>query len=1299
MKKLVPYLIIRPISLLLLLFLSACGQGPETPQGNAGAERTTPVGITLLSPQKNDLNQKQKVFATEALNTVQSIQVTVTSVNNIELATETVSVPPGESSVNLLLNVPLGSDRLFRVDIFDEKGKVVLFGSALTDLENIEPVNLQITLAKPITINPNNATLPTNIVEIFTATVYPGLRDSNIEWFVNDIPGGDLTNGTITPTGPSTAEYKSPKLIPLSESVEVKVTSLSSPDLYFDIADLSIANLRFVNREIGIDADNCGTTDAPCKTLARGIALAQSGDTILVAPGTYPFDLIEGSETSPLVLKAGVTLQGQSINGASTILDFINPRSSEGTDSGTGILGAEGASLNGFMIQDHGTFNRIIHSNEASFLISDNTFHQIFCFTQACINPAILVDGDSTPVISGNKFGDFELVGFETAIQVQGTATPLIIDNIFRDNDTGIQILGNATPLIQGNLIEGNRMGISAIESALPDLGGGALRSEGNNILSCNFDVDLFMGTSESIFAQNNQWDHDPPEVASLGNGTDIAFGETGASVNNTNASLYPFAQCNTGVQVTPSLNLNTSEAGGTTTFTVVLGTQPSSDVTISFFSSDTTEGKLSTNSLTFTPLNWNTAQTVTITGEDDFDDDGDQAYSVKFDPALSEDPNYNEAQPIDINLTNEDDESCLTLTLDTAGNGSGTALGGDCFNPGTQVNVSASPASGSTFTGWTGPDASECAGNSDSNSASVLMNNDKSCTANFRLNSQTLSLGTAGNGSGSVSGAGTYNFGTTVTITATPASGSSFTSWTGPDARECAGNSVLMNNDKSCTANFTLNSHTLSLGTAGNGSGSVSGAGTYNFGTTVTITATPASGSSFSGWTGPDARECTTSSVLMNNDKSCTANFTLNRQTLSLGTAGNGSGSVSGAGTYNFGTTVTITATPASGSSFSGWTGPDARECTTSSVLMDNDKSCTANFTLNQHTLTLSPVGPGFVTGFGIYNFGETATVSATPNIGASFSAWTGPDARECATGSVLMNADKACTATFISNNSTLTVGLAGGGTVISVPSGISCGTDCVEVYPNGTSVTLRTAISAGWAFVNWTGDCSGTSSLTTVVMDRDKSCTANLVRTLFLNVDFNSDDVLKPPNLDPPGDPVGDLLILNEASGTIRVQLNQTTGQQYLALDQVPGSGGLALRAQVAGTPPKTGRYVVRWDSAVMSRSIFFSSPVIRDSSGLILMNISYRPNNNMLDLNDSGAPGLPPWGFGLFQSFEVTVNMDRKEIEQILIDGQSIDATFPLPFKNTAASDLARFSLELGGSSAQSYALDRINIRAAP
>ena len=112
------------------------------------------------------------------------------------------------------------------------------------------------------------------------------------------------------------------------------------------------------------------------------------------------------------------------------------------------------------------------------------------------------------------------------------------------------------------------------------------------------------------------------------------------------------------GITVSAPSGTTTTEAGGTVTFTVRLNSEPNANVTVPVSSNDTTEGTVSTASLVFTPANWNTAQTVTVTGVNDNIDDGDISYSAVLGGATSTDSRYNGLNPSDVNLTNIDDDS-----------------------------------------------------------------------------------------------------------------------------------------------------------------------------------------------------------------------------------------------------------------------------------------------------------------------------------------------------------------------------------------------------------------------------------------------------------------------------------------------------------------------------------------------------------------------------------------------------------------------------------------------------------------
>ncbi|MFM7056515.1 MAG: S8 family serine peptidase [Planctomycetota bacterium] len=101
-----------------------------------------------------------------------------------------------------------------------------------------------------------------------------------------------------------------------------------------------------------------------------------------------------------------------------------------------------------------------------------------------------------------------------------------------------------------------------------------------------------------------------------------------------------------------------TTEAGGSSSFSIVLTSQPSHSVTIPLSVSASSEGFVSTNSVSFSPDNWNIPQTITVTGVDDWVDDGDRPWQVITGPAVSTDPQYNGLNPADASFMNVDDDT-----------------------------------------------------------------------------------------------------------------------------------------------------------------------------------------------------------------------------------------------------------------------------------------------------------------------------------------------------------------------------------------------------------------------------------------------------------------------------------------------------------------------------------------------------------------------------------------------------------------------------------------------------------------
>ena len=181
-----------------------------------------------------------------------------------------------------------------------------------------------------------------------------------------------------------------------------------------------------------------------------------------------------------------------------------------------------------------------------------------------------------------------------------------------------------------------------------------------------------------------------------------------------------------------------------------------------------------------------------------------------------------------------------------------------------------------------------------------------------------------------------------------------------------------------SCTQTYTLTVNQAGQGTVistdgeincANGSGTCSA--TYSSGSSVTMNATPASGWTFSGWSGA----CTGSnpcSFVVNSNLSVAATFTSPTYTLTANETGQGTvtstdgeiNCTNGSGTcsavYASGSSVTMNATPASGWTFSGWSGPcgGGNPCT---LVMNTSLSpATATFAPNVHWAVVNKASKG---------------------------------------------------------------------------------------------------------------------------------------------------------------------------------------------------------------------------------------------------------------------------------------------------------------------------------------------------
>jgi hypothetical protein len=494
-------------------------------------------------------------------------------------------------------------------------------------------------------------------------------------------------------------------------------------------------------------------------------------------------------------------------------------------------------------------------------------------------------------------------------------------------------------------------------------------------------------------------------------------------------------------------------------------------------------------------------------------------------------------------------------LTVTTGGVGSGTVIsdlagihcGTDCseqYGNGAVVTLTAVPQPGSRLSTWNG------AGCSGTGTCTVTLNAARSVAAVFEHipPSRTVTVVLDGPGAGSVTSspagidcgdecAAVYEAGETVTLTASPAAGSAFLGWIGGG---CAGSgpcSLLIDETKSVAAYFVASGTTgLTIGLTGSGGGMVMSSpegitcggrteqlmcsADFAAGTEVLLSAFLDYGSEFVGWSGGGCSGTDPCTVTVDGAQLLAAEFhNANLKDLEVGRSGTGSGRVLSSpagidcgldcqGTYEDGTEVTLTVIPEPGSTFLGWSGSGCSGTAPCTVVMNGHKTVDGAFEAVLHdlsvtlggrgggTVTSAPAGIDCGTDCGeLYPEGTVVTLTASAAPGSELAGWVGggcADAIECV---VSMDSERLLIAVFDPTGFALDVAVdgVGSGTVTSSPAGIACGSDCGEIYPAGTPVTLTAAAGERSFFAGWSEATCGTSPQCELTMAGPRSVVAS--------------------------------------------------------------------------------------------------------------------------------------------------------------------------------------------------------------
>jgi hypothetical protein len=355
------------------------------------------------------------------------------------------------------------------------------------------------------------------------------------------------------------------------------------------------------------------------------------------------------------------------------------------------------------------------------------------------------------------------------------------------------------------------------------------------------------------------------------------------------------------------------------------------------------------------------------------------------------------------------------------------------------------------------------------------------------------------------------YDSGTTVSLSATSSPGWRFVRWIGDVCGSATGAAVLTDGDKSVTAVFEqIPLYVLTATTLGGGAilGNISNA--YTDASLVSLTAQPAPGWQFIKWQGDATGDSPDLAVIMDRPMSIQAVFGT-----TLSTTVGGSGTVTlypPEGPYAFGSVVRVAARPSLGAYFAVWgSAGGGRANPLDFVVTNANPTVSALFTplpADRANLYADIVGLGTVAvgpALPPYPIGTTVTLTASPSPGWRFLGWQGQASGSSTSTTVLLDANKTVTAIFeMRPRYALVTSTPGGGVILG---------NSEASYADGSVVSLSAQPLAGWEFLGWQGDETGTTSPLQVQMDRDKAIQAVFGTMLQINVVGPGSVSVEPP------------------------------------------------------------------------------------------------------------------------------------------------------------------------------------------
>jgi hypothetical protein len=307
---------------------------------------------------------------------------------------------------------------------------------------------------------------------------------------------------------------------------------------------------------------------------------------------------------------------------------------------------------------------------------------------------------------------------------------------------------------------------------------------------------------------------------------------------------------------------------------------------------------------------------------------------------------------------------------------------------------LTATAAEGYSFVNWT-KNGTVVSSNA---SYSFTVTENATYVANFTVNMYLITVSADPITGGTAVGGGAYYYGNNCTVSALPNAGYTFTNWTknGMVVSTDASYTFMVTENANLVAHFSLDHYNITVSVDPEAGGTAAGGGSFTYGETCNLSATPNTGYAFVNWTknGSVVSNNANYSFTVTDNGNYVAHFVVEHYTITVLAMPTEGGIVYGSGTYDYGHVVTLRAVANNGYEFVNWTKDGVVFSTDAihSVVVTENAEYVANFLYNVFEIKANtdPDNSGDIEGIGLYNYGETCTLTVTPHDDYEFVNWT---------------------------------------------------------------------------------------------------------------------------------------------------------------------------------------------------------------------------------------------------------------------------------------------------------------------